>query len=434
MKRTRIFLLLLLGIILILIAAPLVQHESGTTQKVAVSSREILVINLTGSVDAGTYRMIKSDLSGLSNSSVAAVIININSGSGDLKSAIAIDKCINSTENSGIKVYAYIGSGASATHAGSYVAMDANAIYMANGTSMGMSRPYIIAGSTSMETADSLRMASLMSILASSHGRNSTYAARMVTGNINYNSAMAIADNVATGHYQTLSALIAGLNLSSYTAHYEGESVYDDILGSLDNPLAAGLLILVGIITVFFDLYHGTIILSVFGVIIIIFGLVGAALMDASIIGLLLLLLAGILIFVEFETNHGIALLLGLISGIAGIYFLGSSYGNSNLGYSPDPYGEGFYLSSIAIVLLGILMIIYISRILKSQTQEHYTGTESLVGHSAEVKTDMGSNGKGFVAIEGVQWRALNIGVPVTRNDHVIVIGRRGLTLIIKKI
>ncbi len=434
MRRTRILLLLLVGIIVILVAAPMLQHESGTTRQESVSSREILVINLTGSVDAGTYRMINSDLSGLSNSSVAAVIININSGSGSLKSALAIDKCINYTENSGIKVYAYIGPGASATYAGSYVAMDANAIYMANGTSIGMSRPYIIAGSTSMETADSLRMASLMSTLASAHGRNNTYAANMVTANIEYNSAVALSDNVVNGHYQTLSALIAGLNLSSYSVHYEGESVYDDILGSLDNPLAAGLLILVGIITVFFDLYHGTIILSVFGVIIIILGLVGAALMDASIIGLLLLLLAGILIFVEFETNHGIALLLGLISGIAGIYFLGSSYGNSNPGYSPDPYGEGFYLSSIAIVLLGILMIIYISRILKSQTQEHYTGTESLVGHSAEVKTDMGSNGKGFVAIEGVQWRALNIGVPVTRNDHVIVIGRRGLTLIVKKI
>ena len=256
----------------------------------------------------------------------------------------------------------------------------------------------------------------------------------MVSHNTVYDSSAALADNVANGKSQSLSGFIAEMGLSSYSIHYMEESVYENFLGFLGSPFTAGLLILTGIIAVFFDLYHGTVVLSVLGVALIILGIVGAALIDASIIGLILLLLAGILIFVEFETNHGVALLLGLISGIAGVYFLGSSYGTNNPGYSPDPYGEGFYLTSIAIILLGILMVVYISRILKSQIREHYTGIESLIGHSAEVKTDMGTDGKGFVAIEGVQWRALNIGVPVNRNDRVIIIERRGLTLIVKKI
>jgi membrane-bound ClpP family serine protease len=46
----------------------------------------------------------------------------------------------------------------------------------------------------------------------------------------------------------------------------------------------------------------------------------------------------------------------------------------------------------------------------------------------------MRSNGKGFVAVEGVQWRALNIGVPVAKKDRVVIIERRGLMLIVKKI
>ncbi|WMT51186.1 MAG: NfeD family protein [Ferroplasma sp.] len=434
MEKSRAFLLLLLiGVILIVVAAPLLQHGSSAIHDEA-SSREVLVINLTGSIDPGTYSMIKSDLHGVSSSSVRAVIININAGSGMLKSALDMDKCINSTENSGIKVYAYIGPGASAVNAGSYVAMDADGIYMAPGSSIGRAKPYIIAGSQEEENADALNMGNIMSALASSHGRNGTYAMEMVTGDTVYDSSVAISDNVANGRSPSLGGFIAEMNLSSYGIHYSEENLYENFIGFLGSPFTAGLLILTGIIAVFFDLYHGTIVLSVLGVALIVLGIIGAALIDASVIGLLLLLLAGILIFIEFETNHGVALLLGLISGIAGVYFLGSSYGTNSPGYSPDPYGEGFYLTSIAIILLGMLMVVYISRILKSQIREHYTGIESLIGHSAEVKTAMGTNGRGFVAIEGVQWRALNIGVPVNRNDRVIIIERRGLTLIVKKI
>lgn len=434
MRKTRIILLLSVMLTFILIVSPVWQNNIDEIQHGEVSGREVLVINLTGSVDPGTYTMMKSDLSGLSNSSVAAVIININANSGMLNSALAIDKYINSTENSGINVYAYIGPTASATHAAAYIAMDTDGVYMAPGTFIGTAKPYIIGASGHMEVSDINDMSSVMYNIASSHGRNGTYAAEMVSSNINYNSVIAITDNVASGHSSSLSGLISKLNLSSSIIHYKNENLYDDFVGFLGSPFTAGLLILVGIIAIFFDLYHGTIVLSVAGVIMVILGLIGAALIDASVLGLILLFIAGVFIFIEFKTNHGVALLLGLISGIAGIYYLGSSYGNSNPGYSPNPYGEGFDLTSIAILLIGILMIIYISRILKSQVHDHYTGIESLIGHSAEVKTDMGSNRKGFVAIEGVQWRALNIGVPVTKKDHVVIIERRGLILIVKKI
>jgi membrane-bound serine protease (ClpP class) len=231
-----------------------------------------------------------------------------------------------------------------------------------------------------------------------------------------------------------MNAMLAGLNLSAYGKEYVHQSVYDNFLGFIANPLIAGIFILIGIVAVFLDLYHGTIVLSVIGVVMIGLGLLGADIINASIFGLILLLLAGILIFLEFKTNHGIALLSGLITGIAGIYFLASSYGTSSPGYSPAPFGESFYMFSIAIILIGILLIIYISKILKSQRREIYTGAESLKGHSADVVTPMKRNGKGFVMIDGVQWEAINIGVDVNRSEKVVIIERKGLTLIVKKI
>ena len=66
--------------------------------------------------------------------------------------------------------------------------------------------------------------------------------------------------------------------------------------------------------------------------------------------------------------------------------------------------------------------------------REIYTGAESLIGHSADVVTPMKRNEKGFVMIDGVQWAAINIGIDVNRTEKVVIIERKGLTLIIKKI
>jgi membrane-bound serine protease (ClpP class) len=277
-------------------------------------------------------------------------------------------------------------------------------------------------------------MGDIMGSMAASHGRNSTAAESMVLNNSQYFYSTAASIKLSDGSFESITAMLAGLNLSTYSPGYASQSVYDNFLNFIGNPLTAGIFILIGLLAIFFDLYHGTIVLSVIGIVMIGLGLLGANIINGSIFGLVLLFIAGILIFLEFKTNHGIALLSGLIVGIAGIYFLASSYGTSSPGYSPNPYGESFYMISAAIFIIGILFIIYISKILKSQTREHYTGIEAIIGHSADVVTPIKKNKKGFVSIDGVKWAALNIGVDVEAKDKVIIIERKGLTLIVKKV
>jgi membrane-bound serine protease (ClpP class) len=436
MAKFRGLIIALIASVILLMAVPAAVHvaNQGVEPNGVGNGKSVLVINLTGTITSGSENMFRSVLSGVNKSNVEAVIININAGGGMVAESLAIDKYINSTENAGIKVYIYVMPQGSASYTGSYIAMDATGIYMAPGTTIGLSTPYLVGGTNSMKLHDKEYLESVMGAMASSHGRNSSAAEGMVANDSDYTTSQAIDMHLANGRANSFNALLNNLNLTGYRKIYINESAYDSFLGFLSNPLTAGLFILIGIVSVFFDLYHGTVALSIIGVVMIGLGLLGADLINASIFGLLLLLLASVLIFLEFKTNHGISLLAGLITGIAGVYFLASSYGTYNPGYSPNPYGPGFYLSAIAIVLIGVLMVVYISRILKSQTREHFTGIESIIGHSAEVKTEMGTNEKGFVAIEGVQWHAMNIDVEVHKNDHVIVIERKGLTLIVKKI
>ncbi len=436
MTRSKGLIIALIIFILLLMAASSFSHGVGSTTGPynATDSKVILFMNLTGTVNAGTTNMFRSELSNINNSSVKAVIINVNAGGGMIQQALDIDRYINSTEDKGINVYAYIQPGGTAIYTGTYIAMDATGVYMAPGTLIGASQPDLVGGTYSMEHEDIARMGSLMGSMASSHGRNSTAAMSMVLNNSEYSNSQASSIKLSSGSYGSIGAMLAGLNLSSYGKVYANQSLYDQFLDFIANPFIAGIFILIGILAVFLDLYHGTIVLSVTGVVMIALGLLGADIINASIFGLVLLLLAGILIFLEFKTNHGIALLSGLIVGIAGIYFLASSYGTSSPGYSPTPFGSSFYLSSVAIIVIGILLIVYISKILKSQRREVYTGGESLIGHSAVVVTPMGKNKKGFVSIDGVQWAALNIGVDIGKNEKVIIIERKGLTLIIKKI
>ncbi len=418
--------------ILILLLSSLIPAQTGSAihSGTAQNSKSVLIINLTGDINSGSSSLINYELSDINSSYVAAVVINLNTDSGILENMIDIVNTINSVEGQGIPVYAYTDS--YATHTGAYIAMAANKTYMSGNAVIGSAAP-ASTGSTSENQLLMADMCSLMSEQAIEHGKNETAAVLMVENNTLYTENTALSNGVINGKSNSLTSMLATLNLSSYKIIYANESLYDQFLSGLSNPVVAGVLLLLGIVAIFLDFYHGTIILSVTGVILIALGLVGVELIGASIFGLILILIAGILIFLELKTNHGIALLAGLITGLAGIYFLGSSFDSANPGYSPSPFGLSFYATGIIIVALGIVLVFYLRNIIKSQLKNHYTGSEALIGVSGIAITDMDKNQKGFITIDGVEWEAINSGEAIKSGNTVMVTGRDGLKLIIKR-
>ena len=414
--------LILIIIVIILMFIPGVHSFNSN-----INERHVLIINLTEEIDPGSSNMFHA-----MNKNYSAVVIYMNTPGGILENMLQMVSCINKTEARGIPVYTYVPDDGMAASAGSYVAMASDYIYMSPGSYIGPSTPIVVGGTSLEEKHTEDAMAALMESMAVSHKRNETAAYSMVINNTAYTANAAYRIGLINGICTNFTDFLKNKVNGTYT--YVNENIYDQFLSFLSNPEVSGLLILLGFFAILIDLYHGSIILSVVGIVSIVLGLLGAELIDASVVGIILLILGAALMLLEFKTNHGIALISGILTGVLGIYFLASPYYSSNPGYSPSPYGYNILIAIIIILILGFIFIYYISRIYTSQIRRRYTGSESVIGQIGYSLNDIPKNGKGQVSIDGVAWEAINSDDnEIKKNDEIIVIGRNGLKLLIKK-
>ena len=288
----------------------------------AVTQKNLVIIDLFVTIDPGSASMISGALSGLSRNSTAAVVICMNTPGGYLTSMLQMVTNINQTEALGIPVYTYIVPDGLGASAGSYIAMASDSIWMGPGSEIGPSTP-IVVGGTSLEENHTLNgMEALMSSLAQAHGRNVTEAANMVFHDVALTSSQAFSNGISNGIATNFSAFLAANNLSSYRQATVSESYYDQFLSFLSNSITDGILISIGSLAILLDLYHRTAFLTLVGLVMIILGLLGAQLIDASLVGIAMLIIGSALIFLEFKTSHGIALIAGITVDHYGLTFL----------------------------------------------------------------------------------------------------------------
>ena len=175
------------------------------------SNKEVVVIQLYEQIDSGSASMISRGISRAEADQASAVIVDMNTPGGLLSDMVTMIGAINSTT---IPVYTFVGNDSSAASAGSYVAMATDKIYMAPGSQIGPSTPFIIGG-TALEQQHVQNYAqSLMETLAAAHGRNVTAAGIMVSNNTAYTYSQAIGLHVVDGLSTSLPKLISSLNLS----------------------------------------------------------------------------------------------------------------------------------------------------------------------------------------------------------------------------
>jgi len=429
MKIGRVVLSMLILAFLVFLIVPL--HSGAQPQ---VASKNLMIINLDEEIDPGSASMITQALSPSNTVNTAAVVISMNTPGGILDNMIQMVDAINATEARGIPVYTYIipdGMGASA---GSYVAMASTGIYMGPGSFIGPSTPIVVGGTALEQNHTEAAMFSLMQSMASAHNRNATAAGIMVTQNYAYNYTSAISVNLVNGGAANLTAFLTGAGLSSYPQTIVNPSVYDNFLSFLSNTYVDGILILVGVIAILLDLYHGTVLLSVAGVVMIALGLIGAEIVGASLVGLIFLLLGAVLIILEFKTGHGIALMAGVLVGILGVFMLASPYLAANqYGYSPSPVNNSSIIAALIIVFLTLVLALYIRKLVRSMKSRKVTGSEALIGSTGITKDTVGT--EGTIAVDGVMWRAQSAnGEEIPQGTEVTVIRRDGLKVYVERV
>jgi membrane-bound serine protease (ClpP class) len=428
-KILRISILGFVCALLFLLAASCFQGSTAVASaQPASASGPVIIANFNAPVDPGSSTFMARVVSTADGQKAAAIVIEMNTPGGlvsDMQSVVSSIKAANST---GIPTYTFIVPDGFGASAGSYIAMASNKILMAPGSAIGPSTPIVVGGTTLEQNHTQAFFLSYMQALATEWGRNTTAVYYMVQSDEAFSATQAVEYHVADGTANSLSDAINQLGLANNPQTTLSENLYEQLLSALSNTILDGILFLIGIVAIVLDFLHPTIVLTILGVIAIVAGLVGAEVVGASSLGIIILIVAAALIVVELKLGHGFAIMAGVILGAFGIYFL-----SFNLQYSPSPIGNLAIFELSLVVIFGVLAGLYIRWVIGPiRRRTKLTGAEALLGKTGIAITDL--TPKGEVRVEGIIWRAESSSGDTRKGERVTVKAVKGLVVTVEKV
>ncbi len=401
---------------------------SVSVQPASSGGGEVVVADFDVGVDAGSAAFMSRVVSTAQSQNVTAIVIEMNTPGGSLGDMLSIVGSITSANQSGIPTYTFIVPNGLGASAGSYIAMATNKIIMAPGSEIGPSTPIVVGGTELEQNHTQAAMLNYLTSLAQNWDRNTTAVYYMVQGDVAFSANEAVAVHIADGTANSLSDALAQLGLSGNPQITISESIYEQVLSVLSNATLDGILFLVGVIAVVLDIYHPTILLTVLGIIAMVAGLVGAEIVGASTLGIVMLVVAAALIVAELKLGHGFALIAGVILGAFGIYFL-----TFNLQYSPSPITGATEVELSLLVIFGIVAGMYIRWVIGPiRRRSKLTGAEAMMGKVGVALTDL--KPKGEVRVQGEIWRAESLSGDIQKGDQVTVKALDGLVVKVEKV
>ena len=388
----------------------------------------VIIVNFNVPVDPGSSTLMSRVVSTAQGQDAAAIVIEMNTPGGYLSDMLDIISSITDANASGIPTYTFIVPNGLGASAGSYIAMATNSILMGPGAEIGPSTPIVVGGTALEQNHTEDAMIQTMESLATDWGRNVTAAFNMVYGDQAFSTNQAVEFHVVDGTANSLSDALSIWGLSGNSQVSLGENFYEQLLSALSNTTLDGILFLIGIVAIVLDFFHPTIVLTVLGVIAIVAALIGAEVVGASLLGIIILIVAAALIILELKLGHGFALMAGVILGAIGIYLL-----SFNLSYSPSPIGDLTIVELSLVVVFGVIAGLYIRWVIGPiRRRSKLTGAESLIGKTGIAITDL--KPKGEVRVEGVIWRAESLSGDIGKGERVTVKTLKGLVVMVEKV
>lgn len=346
-----------LVILFLLAAVPGALAAPAPAPRSWATATGVLVVSFNVQVDVGAAGYVDQAAQiAINNGYDVAVVMNTPGGL--LDSMQGIVGSLQNVENHGLKVLTYVPPAGMAASAGSYIALESNAIYMGSGSFIGPSTPYVVGGDPSQEQHVQQAMIAYIVALARAHGFNADAAYNMAANNTAYGATDAASLGLINGTAASLTEALTDAGLGSLPLVDYPEPIYDQFLSFISNPLADGLFILVGMVALVLDLFHRTLFLTVVAVIMIALGFLGAQVIGAPIFAILILIIAAALIFIEVKAGHGMFAATGILLGLGGTYLL--VYG---VGWSPAPFGLGQYLVMGIVAAVMVVGFIYLAKI-----------------------------------------------------------------------
>ena len=333
-------------------------------------------------------------------------------------------------------------SGGRAASAGAIIAMAADVCAMAPGTNIGAAHPVALGQKIekTMEEKIVNDAEAYVEGLARRRGRNTDLARKMVRESISLSAEKAmeakLIDLLAFSRDDLLKKLDGRrvmrdgreiiLQLTgAKVMHYE-MGTRQKILNIISNPNVAYMLMMLGMMGLFFELSNpGVILPGVIGGISLLLAFYAFQTLPVNYAGVLLILLAVILFIAEITVvSHGML----TVGGVVAMFF-----GSLLLFDSPEPYLRiSWNVILVTMVMTTLFFAVAITKSFKVHRKRPVSGIEGLVGEEGvAIETDIMPEGKIFV--HGEYWEAFS-DERIRKGEKVIVVSVNGMRLKVKRL
>ncbi len=402
------------------------------------------VVRLDGIVGPATARYILRGLREATNDGAVALIIELDTPGGLLKSMEDITKAmLASTVPTVVYVWP---SGARAASAGVFITYAANVAAMAPTTHLGAAHPVGLAPGGGGGAEDKTLMTKITNDAVAEirgyavrRGRNAAWAEQAVRQSVSITEPEAIKLHVIDLGADDLRDLLKKIDGRTVTTaagtrvlHTRDAGVVEfpmDVterfLLLLSDPNIGFILMTMAIYGIIFELSNpGSVFPGVIGGLALILALASFAVLEVNVAGLLLIGFAVILFIADIKVpSHGILTAGGLIS-----FFLGSLLLTEN----QLPFLRiSFTLIVTMTVLTTAFFAFAVGAGIRAQAQKVQTGREGLVGAVGVARTDLAPAGTVFV--QGELWSAESEDGVISAGQRVRVVRVSGLRLVVRR-
>ena len=427
------FILFFLGLFLLIFPWPMTAQEKTAQRK------QVDVIKINDAITPAIANFIQKSIEQSVKDGAECLVIEMDTPGGlDL----SMRDIIKDMMNADIPIVVYVApSGARAASAGVFITLASDIAAMAPGTNIGAAHPVAMGGKmdrTMTEKVVNDAVAYIGSI-AEKKGRNVKWATQAVKESVSITETEAlkikIVDLIAKNRDDLLTK-IDGKTVEkarrTFKLATKGAKINmvemgfrERFLATLSNPNIAYILMMIGLVGLYFELSNpGAIFPGVIGGICLILAFFAFRSLPVNYAGVLLILLGVVLFIAEIKiASYGLLTVGGVIS---------LALGSIMLFESPFPYLRASLAVIIPTVAVTAAFFIFaVTMTIKAHLAKPATGAEGLQGEIGRVTTRLAPEGKVFV--HGELWNAYIDGT-LEEGQKIRVLKAEGLKLKVEKV
>lgn len=435
----------LLGMALLLILVAPSGHAQAPPGETAAAPI-IRAARVADTINPVIARFITDELARAHQEEARAFLLEIDTPGG---LDTAMRSIIQAVLGSRVPVIVYVyPPGSRAASAGALIVLAADFAAMAPGTNVGAAHPVALGfgggeekgkGSVMIEKVVHDAAAYARSI-ARQRGRNVEWAERIVRESVSTPAQEAfdlkVIDLVAEDEATLLAQLdgrqyhrpgeTLALKTKGATLVFSEMSLRQRILNVIGNPTVAYLLLMLGILGIFFEISQpGVILPGAIGAISLVLAFFGLQTLPINFAGVLLILLALVLFLLEVKVaSYGMLTLGGIVS---------LTFGSLMLIDTEVPYlriSRAVIAATVAVTTAFFLFVLFF--VTRTQRRPAVSGREGMAGERGTAVTDIDGDGKVFV--HGEYWYAWS-RQPIAFGEKIEVVRiEDGLRLEVKKV